>query len=543
MRDLRERLQELYEKTKIVGLPAGEAKRLSEFLGDADLKFRFFVGDLIRRNANGSVGPLMEVVRTGSDETRRSAVHLLGKIGRGLPGDRQPEIVNVIIPALRDDDPKVRRNAAIALGDLKSTVGLPAIVDALSGEPFEWVRPSMILAMGQIGGPESAAALANIAAGTPADMEALAKAQDRTNVSDEGSAAPMLRFPEERTIELRSAPGLENILCGELVAHVSGKPTVVQTGAVAVTIQDLRPLAQIRTYREWLIPMGTRDLQDKSDGSVRSAGHDLLQRGLAELIPLCEGSSPRVRYRIEVRGRETTHDSRRRLIAQWVKDLDKSFPETTNSPSHYGVELRLQRAKTQVSLFAKVMAGQEERFKYRVADVPAAMHPATAAGVVQMARKKSGQSRVLDPFCGSGTMLFERALSGRPFAELVGSDISGNAIDAARSNLSEFGQGDVVFHRGDVKLIALKSRFDELISNLPYGIRTGSHDKNIDVYHVLFERLSEWMNDGASITIVTQELDLTKQLFQSSKHLHLSHTHRIDTGGLQPAVFVGTFSS
>ncbi|MEE2753128.1 MAG: hypothetical protein VX910_04025 [Candidatus Latescibacterota bacterium] len=51
------------------------------------------------------------------------------------------------------------------------------------------------------------------------------------------------------------------------------------------------------------------------------------------------------------------------------------------------------------------------------------------------------------------------------------------------------------------------------------------------------------MSYGASITLVIQELELAKHLFWESKHPHLSHTYRIDTGGLQPAVFVESFSS
>ena len=55
MSDLRRRLKELDRKTKIVGLGAEDAGQLHEYLEDLDLKFRFFVGDLIRRNAKGAV--------------------------------------------------------------------------------------------------------------------------------------------------------------------------------------------------------------------------------------------------------------------------------------------------------------------------------------------------------------------------------------------------------------------------------------------------------------------------------------------------------
>jgi len=253
--------------------------------------------------------------------------------------------------------------------------------------------------------------------------------------------------------------------------------------------------------------------------------------------------APLSRYRIELKGKEVSHASRRKLIKQWVSALTKQRPHFANSPSHYEVELRLQRAKTKVGLFLKLTEEPDARFDYRQSDVPAAMHPATAAGIVQMAKRKRERGRVLDPFCGCGTLLFERSRSGIPFGELVGSDISGNAVEAAKANLDHSGEKGLTFRRGDVRSVRLEGRFDELISNLPYGIRTGSHEKNIDTYQALFDRLPEWMNDGASITLVTQEIDLMQSLFDQSRQVRLLKLHRVDTGGLQPGVFVGVYKA
>jgi 23S rRNA G2445 N2-methylase RlmL len=543
MQDLRERLMDLFKKKKVIGLSAADSALLPEFLGDEDLKFRFFVGSLIRRNGNHTVPSLIQATQSGGEEARRSAIYLLGKIGRGRRGQKEPKIVEAILPALQDADPKVRRNAAIALGELRASEGIDQIAKVVASEPFDWVRPSMILALGQIGGEESARVLAAIESGTPEDTEALTKARDRTSVATESESAPTVAFPQPRGIEMRVAPGLEPTLCEELKTTLNLKSRIVQNGAIALEIEDLGSLDRIRTFSEWLIPVGERELADKSDGAVRLAGHDLLEKGMSDLVALRGGAQGRVRYRIEVRGRETNHESRRKLIGQWVRDLDKAFPNTTNSPSHYEAELRLQRAKTKLTLFVKLMGGQDKRFAYRVADVPAAMHPATAAGVARMARNTGRPSRVLDPFCGSGTMLFERSRSGRAVTGLVGCDLSGNAITAARKNLSQFGRSDIEIRRGDVKTVAHEGRFDEVISNLPYGIRTGSHDQNLADYKALFDRLPEWLNNGASVTLVTQEIEMTKKLFEASKELRLYDVHRIDTGGLQPGVFVGSFSS
>ena len=541
MSDLRERLQDLYKKKRVVGLSAEDAERLPDYLEDSDLKFRFFVGDLIRRNAKGSVESLIFAAATDSEEVRRSAVHLLGKICRELNDKRQAEIAETIETSLKDPDPKVRRNATIALGDLKDPKAIGSLAETLSVEPFEWVRSSMILALGQIGGPKSAAVLERVNAKSDLEDEALTKARDRVAVFEVGESKRLHAFPEEREIELRSAPGLEDVLCAEFVEISGREPKVVQTGSARVTVRELNLLSQVRTWREWLIPVGERDLADRSESDFAHAGLELLVEGLETFAAIYGKQEHVSRYRIEVRGRETSHESRRKLIKHWVVDLEGRYPDFANSPSHYEAELRLQRAKTKASLYLKLTCEVDTRFDYRVADVPAAMQPATAAGVVRLACPQKGASRVLDPFCGSGTLLFERAHSGMLVGERVGSDVSGNAISAAQANLDHSTRANLSFLRGDVRSIRLEGRFDELISNLPYGIRTGSHDKNVDVYRTFIDRLPEWMNDGASITLVTQEMDLMKDLFNRSNHLSLSKVHRIDTGGLQPGVFVGMF--
>jgi hypothetical protein len=539
--ELEDRLQELYSSRRIVGLANADAANLVPLLNDADVKFRFFVGELILRNAKGAFDALLIAASDDSEEIRRSSVHLLGKIARNIDGAQSTKVGDTLTTALKDEDPKVRRNAAIALGDLQQTGRVNALADALGVEPFDWVRPSMILALGMIGGADSASVLEALVPKTGEESEALAKARDRVSVvvSDTRKQRTSLGG---REVELHCAPGQEAVLCDSFEAVLGQRPKMVQNGSVRTPLDALCDLHQVRSWREWLVCIDDRSLADRSDGCCEQAGLELLLAGL-DVCNALYSDAPLSRYRIELKGKEVSHASRRKLIKQWVSALTKQRPHFANSPSHYEVELRLQRAKTKVGLFLKLTEEPDARFDYRQSDVPAAMHPATAAGIVQMAKRKRERGRVLDPFCGCGTLLFERSRSGIPFGELVGSDISGNAVEAAKANLDHSGEKGLTFRRGDVRSVRLEGRFDELISNLPYGIRTGSHEKNIDTYQALFDRLPEWMNDGASITLVTQEIDLMQSLFDQSRQVRLLKLHRVDTGGLQPGVFVGVYKA
>ena len=59
---------------------------------------------------------------------------------------------------------------------------------------------------------------------------------------------------------------------------------------------------------------------------------------------------------------------------------------------------------------------------------PARMHPATAAGLVRAVTSREGAT-LLDPFCGSGTVLVEAMLAGR---RAVGTDLNPLAVRLAR---------------------------------------------------------------------------------------------------------------
>lgn len=522
----------------MVGLARDDAAALPRFLDTPDQDLRFFIGDLIRRNGRPAAEPLCVVAREGSDDARRSAVHLLGRIAKQLDEGTRDRAVETVLAALTDDDPKVRRNAAIALGDVGGDNAVSALTASIDTEQFDWVRPSMILAIGKVGGLSAAAALERVTAKTQSDTEALEKARDRAR-QDDAPTPELTALPTARVIELRCAPGLEDVLIDVVAGQAHAEAQRVQTGAVRLRTQDVSFLRSVRPWREWLIPVAERELDAPTEASFDAAGIDLLREGLAAVETFFDAPDAVRRFRIEVRGKETSHQSRRRLVKGWATALAREQPAFENSPSRHQFELRLQRAKRKVALFLKLTDQPGDRFDYRVADVPASMHPATAAGIVRWSGSGVQRPRVLDPFCGSGTLLFERARSGAPVGEIVGSDVSGKAVEAARSNAPGFDSARFV--RGDVRSVHHDGLFDELISNLPYGIRTGSHGKNVEAYRALIGRLPEWLNDGASVTLVTQEIALMTALFEETEGLTLRSVRRVDVGGLQPGVFVGVY--
>jgi 23S rRNA G2445 N2-methylase RlmL len=89
-----------------------------------------------------------------------------------------------------------------------------------------------------------------------------------------------------------------------------------------------------------------------------------------------------------------------------------------------------------------------------------ALRPVAAAAMVRLAGEPAG--RLLDPCCGSGTIVQEALAAGW---DAQGSDVDSEAVDAARANVA-----DAVIQRADaLDLPHPDGAFDAVVTNLPFG--------------------------------------------------------------------------
>ncbi|HRG98044.1 MAG TPA: DNA methyltransferase, partial [Polyangiaceae bacterium] len=112
---------------------------------------------------------------------------------------------------------------------------------------------------------------------------------------------------------------------------------------------------------------------------------------------------------------------------------------------------------------------------------PARMHPTTAARLVALAAREG--DRVLDPFCGSGTVLVEALASGR---HAVGTDLNPLAVRLSRLKLRDLtaeGRALLVAEASRARAVADERR------KLRVGSSTRYPDEDVELFdpHVLLE--------------------------------------------------------
>ncbi|GAB3951220.1 hypothetical protein GCM10029976_087250 [Kribbella albertanoniae] len=132
------------------------------------------------------------------------------------------------------------------------------------------------------------------------------------------------------------------------------------------------------------------------------------------------------------------------------------------------------------------------RRAWRQRTVVGSLHPPVAAAMARLAGLAAGQ-RVLDPFCGAGTVLLE-ARAVQPGATYLGSDLSSAAIAAARANSAA-----VRWQVGDAA--RLTGSVDRILTNPPWGVRIGIDD--LTPYQRQWRRVLQ--PDGLVVAILNHE--------------------------------------
>ena len=242
------------------------------------------------------------------------------------------------------------------------------------------------------------------------------------------------------------------------------------------------------------------------------------------------GELPGERYRIELRG--YTRD-RRKLIAALARALPGQ-----NNPSAYDTELRVDCHMDRADLYLKLWNVLDERYPWRQRTVSASLHPATASCLARYAKRfeRRERPRVLDPFCGCGSLLFAREKLG-PCRVLVGVDKSGTAVESARIN-ARAGRSRASFVTKDALRFEAREGFDLVLSNLPFGNRVGNHEDNTRLYDRFVRRLPELLSPGGTAVLYTMEYRLLKNCLNRAPGLVLREQKRTEAGGLLPWIFV-----
>jgi len=171
---------------------------------------------------------------------------------------------------------------------------------------------------------------------------------------------------------------------------------------------------------------------------------------------------------------------------------------------------------------------------WRVAFVPAGLNPTIAYVMCKIANVKKSDV-VYDPFCGSGTIPITAKVDFH-VEKVFASDVSGRAIDVLEKNLQSAGiLDDVIYFRSNISMVKLvRHSITKIVSNLPYGIRSGDHEKNVKTYKIFRDKLKSLLTENGLAVVLTQEKKLIEESFgQDFEIQKITDVHM----ELQPSIY------
>jgi tRNA G10 N-methylase Trm11 len=344
-------------------------------------------------------------------------------------------------------------------------------------------------------------------------------------------------------------PGFEGIAALEIAGRIRGAREIARrvvpdragmtiffapaAGKLGVlrTAEDLFGLAG---YRAGIGPESAA--LDKIRAAAREA--PLVQAALAARVKVSPGTRAGRRLKFRVIARMAGEHEFRRVDFQRAVErgiVERSDHTWRLEEEDADVEFWATMIDAEFFLTVRLSDDRMRHREYKTAHRPASLRASSAAALGWLS-EPCEDDVVLDPFCGAGTILIERAHLGR-YAMLLGSDRDHAALAAARINVGARYK-PIQLENWDAGAIPLgDASVNKIVTNLPWGLRYGSHGENRKLYPLWFKEFTRVLKSGGVMVMLTAEWRLMRELERIRK-IAPSKIFRVSVLGRPAAIYV-----
>ena len=429
--------------------------------------------------------------------------------------------LQVFYDLLKSEEPKIRKNTALILGQLGVQDSLVPLFDAYEKEETLFVKSSYLTAIREL---DYRQYLEVFKKRLQELQSQEIEESNRKHIKEECKLLQDMILALEgyqkhtftgwkvpSRIILMTNRNFREITAEQIKSH---HPKVFNAGVQART-SDLKEIFEVRTFKELLFV-----LEDKSSLTKEGKTVDEMARMLAKQISDSsllqflqerhQGETP-FYFRIECKNKM---DLKQKSV--FTKKLgsylqEQSENQLINSTSHYEVELRLIENKSgNFNFLIKLFTLKDSRFSYRREALSSSIQPVNAALVMHLAKEYlSENAQVLDPFCGVGTMLIERNRF-LPTGDMYGIDLFGKGIEAARRN-TELAGVRINYINRDFFDFTHAYLFDEVISNMPRAIGQKTKADITLLYRKFWTKIREHIGKGSVLVLYCYDREILKE--------------------------------
>ncbi len=295
---------------------------------------------------------------------------------------------------------------------------------------------------------------------------------------------------------LTTHPGLENLAVEELTARRGQAPTGVQTEPGRARLElpdDERPtLLSLRSIHHVTVGLLRRRL-------TAPVTLDQIERAVADVEVPGLRTAPSFRVRSVRRGHHTFKSGDIERTAGAVFHIETAVKVDLQRPViTVRVDIDGDVLWVGVLLTDRPLSRRAKVYAQRVGLSADLAFAATHVADLQ------APTRILDPFCGSGTLLLEAGVV-HPRCELWGSDWVPGAVAGARSNLDAAGFTARSFLREQDALhmadVYPPSSFDSIVSNPPFGVKMGARINFFRFYQRFLSQADQLLKPGGRVAL------------------------------------------
>lgn len=418
----------------------------------------------------------------------------------------------LLLSFLKEEDAKVRKNTALLIKDMQIEEALDPLYEAYINETQQFVKASYLEAMEALSYesflPKLKLELDSLLNLTNLDTNKK-HVQDQIRVLTNmllKLESPQPHFYYDNQNE-KDVILIANRLHGDILLkqvqeleNYSLQDSSLINQGVRLKTKEVLPLYQLRTFTELLFFVeGMKIVPNDPEKAARQIADSSLLDFLRESH---SGAEP-FYFRVEVKSKMEL--SKKSQFAKKISAYVESFTQRKliNSPGNYEIELRfIENQDGKFHICLKLYTIMDQRFSYRKQVIPVSIKPVNAALLVAIAEPYMiKDARVLDPFCGVGTMLIERQICVKGNTA-YGIDLLEDAILKARANTEEAGQ-IIHFINRDFFDFQHEYLFDEIFTNMPFAIGRKTEEDIEFLYDKFFQKAKFHVTERGRLILYT----------------------------------------
>lgn len=347
----------------------------------------------------------------------------------------------------------------------------------------------------------------------------------------------------------QTQPGFEGIASGEIAKRIKGavvrgaRTLPGKNGIVLFEAPgDAGSLATLRTVEDLFATVadlpdmppareGLRVLEEAARAMDVEAGMTLAQQ-------VTPGRGGRGGLRFRVVSRQVGRAGYRRVEAQRAveRGIAARKDRRWRLVEEGGVEFWLTLLPDRGLLALRLTDARTRHREYRSEHLPASLRPSAAAALVWLTRP-GPKDVFLDPMCGAGTVLIERAFAGR-YGLILGGDIDPAAMAATQANIGPRYK-PISVRRWDARRLPLDAAsVDAVAVNLPFGRQIGSPAENASLYPDFLREAARVLRPVARLVALTGDTWSFDQALKQVDSLTRRESCRVQVLGRGAKIYV-----